>query len=239
MEPWSWTGKGVLGFLQEPHQGYTALLQHRPTAFGCADHYSSTRESVFCFKKGSALRWLMQCAALVDAVRCIGTCTALHFSGRCFPSARRAAPTGQPDQRHRPYNPAHTSCISCFTGAKNTTVTSAHFSPLPKDVSSNRRQDPVLCPKNSLQIADKTQSFVQRSSTNSQHIPLHCPKQSSGPSKRSHWKQEKPAACPILNGFATGLLLSSPTPPDGIRLQKEAAGRVKGFTWFRSALTVK
>lgn len=80
--------------------------------------------------------------------------------------------------------------------------------------------------------------FVRRSSTNSLHVPLHCPKQFSCPSKRSHWKQEKPVACPILDGFATGLLLSSPTPPDGIHLQKQQAGRVKEFTWYRSALTV-
>lgn len=80
--------------------------------------------------------------------------------------------------------------------------------------------------------------FVQRSSTNSLRVPLHCSKQFSCPSKRSHWKQEKPVACPILDGVATGLLLSSPTPPDGIHLQKQQAGRVKEFTWHRSALTV-
>lgn len=195
----------------------------------------------------------MQRAAMTIAAHCVGTCTALRFSGQRFSSVRRADPTVQLAPGHRPYNPAHASCISCFIGAKNTTDVSAHSSPLSKESSPNRRQAPVLCPKKTPQITNKWRPFAQRrlpgvppslipfvhrSSTNSLHVPLHCPKQFSCPSKRSHWKQEKPVACPILDGFATGLLLSSSTPPDGIHLQKQQAGRVKEFTWYRSALTV-
>lgn len=111
-------------------------------------------------------------------------------------------------------------------------------SPLSKENTPNHQQVTPLCSKKTPRSAAKPHSLCPKKFINSLHVPLHCPKQFSCPSKRSHWKQEKPVACPILNGFATGLLLSSPTPPDGIHLQKQQAGRVKEFTWYRSALTV-
>lgn len=90
------------------------------------------------FKKRSALRCLMQRAAMTIAAHCVGTCTALRFPGQRFPPVRRADPTVQLDLGHRPYNPAHASCIFCFIGAKNTTDVSAHSSPLSKESSPNR-----------------------------------------------------------------------------------------------------
>lgn len=126
-----------------------------PPPFGCADHDSPAKGAAFCFKKLIALRCLMQHAAMTIAAHCVGTCTALRFSGQRFSSVRRADPMVQLDLGHRPYNPAHASCISCFIGAKNTTDVSAHSSPLSKESAPNRRQDPVLCPKKALQITNK------------------------------------------------------------------------------------
>lgn len=180
----------------------------------------------------------MQRAAMTIAAHCVGTCTALRFSGQRFSSVRRADPTVQLAPGHRPYNPAHASCISCFIGAKSTTDVSTHSSPLSKESAPNHQQVASLCSKKTPRSAAKPHSLCPKKFINSLRVPLHCPKQFSCPSKRSHWKQEKPVACPILDGFATGLLLSSSTPSDGIRLQKGTAGRVKEFTWYRSALTV-
>ena len=158
-------------------QGNTGQLHHCPTAFGCADHGSPTKESVFCFEKRSALRWLMQCAAMADAARCIGTCTALRFSGHCFPSVRRAGPMVQLDLGHRPYNPAHASCIFCFIGAKNTTDISAHSSPLSKENlfklpsrtgtlsirgSPNHQQGAPLCSKKTPRSAAKPHTLCPK-----------------------------------------------------------------------------
>lgn len=93
------------------------------------------------------MRCLMQRAAMTIAAHCVGTCTALRFSGQCFPSVRRADPTVQLDLGHRPYNPAHASCIFCFIGAKNTTDVSTHSSPLSKESSPNHQQVTPLCSK--------------------------------------------------------------------------------------------
>lgn len=90
------------------------------------------------FKKRSALRCLMQRAAMTIAAHCVGTCTALRFSGQRFSSVRRADPMVQLAPGHQPYNPAHASCISCFIGARSTTDVSAHSSPLSKESSPIR-----------------------------------------------------------------------------------------------------
>lgn len=138
MEPWLWAGKGIRwsssGDTTRQH-GSVAALPHRLRV--CRQQLSN-QGSAYRFKKCSALRCLMQRAAMTIAAHCVGTCTALRFSGQCFPSVRRADPMVQLDQGHQPYNPAHASCIFCFIGTKNTTDVSAHSSPLSKESSPNR-----------------------------------------------------------------------------------------------------
>ena len=42
-------------------------------------HASRQNQAASQVWKRSALRWPMQCAAMADAARCVGRCTALHF----------------------------------------------------------------------------------------------------------------------------------------------------------------
>lgn len=137
-EPWLWAGKGISwsssGAITRQHGSVAALL-HRLRV--CRPRLSN-QGAAFCFKKRIALRCLMQRAAMTTAAHCVGTCTALRFPGQRFPSVRRADPTVQLAPGHRPYNPAHASCIFCFIGAKSTTDVSAHSSPLSKESSPNR-----------------------------------------------------------------------------------------------------
>lgn len=132
--------------------------------------------------RGSILLQKAHCAAMLDAACCDDHRSTLSrhmhrvaFSGQRFPSVRRADPTVQLDLGHRPYSPAHASCIFCFIGAKNTTDVSAHSSPLSKENTPDHQQVTPLCSKKTPRSASKSQSFVQRSSTNSLRVPLHRP----------------------------------------------------------------
>lgn len=253
MEPWLWAGKGIRwsssGAITR-QRGSVAALPHRLRV--CRPRLSNQGGSISLQKA--------QCAAMLDAACCDDHRSALSrrmhrvaFSGPTFSVCSQSGPYGStrpgtPTRQSRScilhilfhWGEEHNRRFRAFLSIvqRKFSKSQTRPSPLPQESSPNHQQVTPLCSKKTPRSASKTQSVVQRSSTNSQHIPLHCPKQSSCPSKRSHWKQEKPVACPILNGFATGLLLSSPTPPDGIHLQKQQAGRVKEFTWYRSALTV-
>ena len=169
-EPWLWAGKGIRwsssGVITRQH-GSVAALPHRLRV--CRPRLSNQG---VCF-----LLRETQCAAMADAVRCDGTCTALRFSGHCFPSVRRAGPMVQLDLGHRPYNPAHASCIFCFIGAKNTTDISAHSSPLSKENlfklpsrtgtlsirgSPNHQQGAPLCSKKTPRSAAKPHTLCPK-----------------------------------------------------------------------------
>lgn len=136
-EPWLWAGKGIRwsssGAITRQH-GSVAALPHRLRV--CRPRLSN--------QGGSILLQKAQCAAMLDAACCDDHRSALSrrmhrvaFSGQRFPSVRRADPTVQLDLGHRPYSPAHASCIFCSIGAKNTTDVSAHSSPLSKESSPN------------------------------------------------------------------------------------------------------
>ena len=252
-EPWLWAGKGIRwsssGAITRQH-GSVAALPHRLRT--CRPRLSNQGVSISLQKA--------QCAAMLDAACCDDHRSALRrhmhrvaFFGPMFSVCSQSGPYGST----RPGTPTLQSC-SCilhilfhrgkehnrrfraFLSIVQRKLSKSQTRPIPlsKEKSPDHQQVRPLCSKKTPRSASKSQSFVQRSSTNSLRVPLHCPKQISCPSKQSHWKQEKPVACPILDGFATGLLLSSPTPSDGIHLQKQQAGRVKEFTWYRSALTV-
>ena len=216
-EPWLWAGKGISwsssGAITRQH-GSVAALPHRLRV--CRPRPSK--------QGGSILLQKAQCAAMLDAACCDAHRSALSrhmhrvaFFGPMFSVCSQSGFYGstRPETTALQYRSCILHILFHWGEERN-----RHFRTfLPFAQRRLPKLPPSLIP------------VVQRSSTNSQHIPLHCPKRSSCPSKRSHWKQEKPVACPILNGFATGLLLSSPTLPDGIHLQKQQAGRVKEFTW--------
>lgn len=253
MEPWLWTGKGIRwsssSAITRQH-GSVAALPHRLRV--CRPQLSN-QEACISLQKA-------QCAAMLDAACCDDHRSALRrhmhrvaFFGPMFSVYSQSGPYGST----RPGTPAlqSRSCILhiLFHWGKEhnrrfrafLSIVQRKFSksltrpsPLSKENTPNHQQVTPLCSKKTPRSAAKPHSLCPKKFINSLHVPLHCPKQLSCPSKRSHWKQEKPVACPILNGFATGLLLSSSTPSDGIRLQKGTAGRVKEFTWYRSALTV-
>lgn len=253
MEPWLWAGKGIRwsssGGITRQHGSVAAL----PRRLRVCRPQLSNQGACISLQKA-------QCAAMLDAACCDDHRSALRrhmhrvaFFGPMFSVCSQSGPYGST----RPRTPTlqSRSCILHILfhwGEEHNrrfraflSIVQRKFSksltrpsPLPKESSPNHQQVTPLCSKKTSQSAAKPHSLCPKKFINSLRVPLHCPKQFSCPSKRSHWKREKPVAFPILDGVATGLLLSSPTPPDGIHLQKQQAGRVKEFTWYRSALTV-
>ena len=47
--------------------------------FHLSSHYTSRLTVLLSAGKGSAVRWLMQRAAMADAMRCVGRCSVLRF----------------------------------------------------------------------------------------------------------------------------------------------------------------
>lgn len=138
-EPWLWAGKGIRwsssGAITRQH-GSVAALPHRLRV--CRPRLPNQG---VCF-----LLRETQCAAMADAVRCIGTCTALRFSGHCFPSVRRAGPWFNSTWDTDPTIPLMHPAYSVSLGQR-TQQTFPHIPPLcPKKISSNCRQGLVLCP---------------------------------------------------------------------------------------------
>ena len=125
-----------------------------------------------------------QCAAMADAVRCVGRCSALHrhmhrvaFFGPMFSVCSQSGSYGStrpetPPQQSRSYilhilfhwGEEHGSHFCAFLSIAQRCLFKSPTRPnhLSKESSSNRRQDPVLCPKNSLQITDKPHSLCPK-----------------------------------------------------------------------------
>ena len=189
-EPWLWAGKGIRwsssGAITRQH-GSVAALPHRLRV--CRPRLPNQG---VCF-----LLRETQCAAMADAVRCDGRCSALHrhmhrvaFFRPLFSVCSQSGPYGST----RPGTPTlqSRSCILhiLFHWGKEH---NRHFrtflpfvqrklsksltrpSPLSKENTPDHQQVTPLCSKKTPRSAFKSQSFVQRSSTNSPRVPLHRP----------------------------------------------------------------
>ena len=189
-EPWLWAGKGIRwsssGATTRQH-GSVAALPHRLRV--CRPRLSN--------QGGSILLQKAQCAAMLDAACCDDHRSALSrrmhrvaFSGPTFSVCSQSGPYGST----RPGTPTlqSRSCILhiLFHRGKERNRRFRAFlsivqrklsksltrpSPLSKENTPDHQQVTPLCSKKTPRSASKSQSFVQRSSTNSLRVPLHRP----------------------------------------------------------------
>lgn len=189
-EPWLWAGKGIRwsssGATTRQH-GSVAALPHRLRV--CRPRLSNQGVSILLQKA--------QCAAMLDAACCDDHRSALSrrmhrvaFSGPTFSVCSQSGPYGST----RPGTPTlHSrSCILhiLFHWGKERNRRFRAFlsivqrklsksltrpSPLSKENTPDHQQVTPLCSKKTPRSASKSQSFVQRSSTNSLRVPLHRP----------------------------------------------------------------
>ena len=154
------------------------------------------RPRLFCQRVCISLQET-QCAAMADAARCDDHRSALSrrmhrvvFSGPTFSVCSQSGPYGST----RPGTPTLQSC-SCILhilfhrGKEHNRRFRAFLSivqrklsnsltrpsPLFKENTPDHQQVTPLCSKKTPRSASKSQSFVQRSSTNSLRVPLHRP----------------------------------------------------------------
>lgn len=138
-----------------------------------------------------------QCAAMADAVRCVGRCSALHrhmhrvaFFGPMFSVCSQSGSYGPtlpetPTLQSRSYilhilfhwGEEHDRRFRAFLSIVQRKLSNSltRPSPLSKENTPDHQRVTPLCSKKTPRSASKSQSFVQRSSTNSLRVPLHRP----------------------------------------------------------------